>query len=34
MDDQQITVRIFTADDTNVYVCRIKYKVARLRVTP
>ena len=34
MDDQEIAVCVPAADDTNVYVCRVKYKVARLCVAP
>ena len=34
MDDQEVAVRVPAADDTNVYVCRVKYEVARLRVAP
>ena len=34
MDDQKIPVCVLAADDTDVYVCRIKYKVAWLRVAP
>ena len=34
MDDQEVSICILTAGDTNVYVCRIKYEVAQLRVAP
>ena len=34
MDDQEISVRVPAADDANVYVCRVKYKIARLCVAP
>ncbi len=34
MDDQEIAVRVLTADDANMYVCRVKYEVARLCVVP
>ena len=34
MDDQEIAVCVFTANDTDVGIVRIEYKVARLRVAP
>ena len=34
MDNQEVSVRVPAADDANVYVCRVKYEVARLRVAP
>ena len=34
MDDQEIAVCVLTADDTDMGIVRIEYKVARLRVAP
>ena len=34
MDDQEIAVRVLAADDADMGIVRIEYKVARLRVAP
>lgn len=34
MNDQEIAVCVFTANDTDVGIVRIEHKVARLRVAP
>ena len=34
MDDQEIAVRVLTADDAYMGIVRIEHKVARLRVIP
>ena len=34
MDDQEIAVRVLTADNADVGIIRIEHKVARLRVAP
>ena len=34
MNDQKVSVCILAADNTDVYVCRVKYELVRLHVTP
>ena len=34
MDDQEIAVCVFTADDTDMGIVRVEHQIARLRVAP
>ena len=34
MNDQKVSVCILAADNADVYVCRVKYELVRLHVTP
>ena len=34
MNDQKVSVCILAADNADVYVCRVKYELVRLHITP